>query len=84
MPELAATWVSVLVSLLTDREAAELGRASTLPAAILVLEGIRPADAWDRIAIARGLQVPDTPAQRAFIVNLTVGADDRDRPAQDA
>jgi predicted protein tyrosine phosphatase len=47
-----------------------IGRSSTLAAAVLVLEGIEPADAWDRIAAARGLPVPDTDAQRDFIDSL--------------
>jgi hypothetical protein len=140
MRELAAAGVSILVSLLTDSEAAALGltdeaaeatdagisfpqlptpdlhvpdraavlglaaelqfrlaegasiaircrmgigRSSTLAAAILVLEGIQPADSWQRIASAWGLEVPDTPAQRAFIDNLTAGDDGRDRSALD-
>lgn len=34
-----------------------IGRSSTLAAAVLVLEGTAPANAWDRISAARGLPV---------------------------
>jgi protein-tyrosine phosphatase len=44
-----------------------IGRSSTLAAVVLVLEGTDPADAWDRIAAARGLPVPDTRVQREFV-----------------
>ena len=48
-----------------------IGRSSTLAAAVLILEGLDASTACDRIAAARGLPVPDTPAQRAFIERLT-------------
>jgi protein-tyrosine phosphatase len=51
-----------------------IGRASTLAAAVLVLDGLEPAQAWERIATARGLAVPDTNAQREFINKLQPGA----------
>jgi hypothetical protein len=35
-----------------------------------VLEGVAPAAAWELITAARGVPVPDTPAQRAFIDRL--------------
>jgi predicted protein tyrosine phosphatase len=44
-----------------------IGRSSTVAAVVLVLEGLDPAAAVDRISAARGLQVPDTAAQREFI-----------------
>jgi protein-tyrosine phosphatase len=47
-----------------------IGRSSTLAAAIMVLEGADPEDAWARISIARGLPVPDTSSQRAFVTTL--------------
>jgi protein-tyrosine phosphatase len=47
-----------------------IGRSSTLAAAVLVLEGLTPQRAWDQIAAARGLPVPDTTAQRDFISTL--------------
>ena len=47
-----------------------IGRSSTLAAAVLVLEGAAPRDAWAQISAARGLPVPDTSAQREFIDTL--------------
>lgn len=47
-----------------------IGRSTTLAAAILILEGARAADAVELISAARGMPVPDTPAQRDFISTL--------------
>ncbi len=47
-----------------------IGRSSTLAAAVLVLEGADPDNAWTRISVARGLPVPDTQAQRDFVRTL--------------
>jgi protein-tyrosine phosphatase len=47
-----------------------VGRSSTLAAAVLVLEGLAPSEAWDRIASARGRPVPETAEQRAFVTGL--------------
>jgi protein-tyrosine phosphatase len=47
-----------------------VGRSSTLAAVVLVLEGLTPADAWERIAAARGRPVPETAEQRAFVTGL--------------
>lgn len=47
-----------------------IGRASLLAAAVLVLDGATPDDAWRRIASARGLDVPDTEEQRRWIAQL--------------
>jgi protein-tyrosine phosphatase len=47
-----------------------IGRASTLAAIVLVQEGIDPHQAWKLISDARGLTVPDTDAQRDFILKL--------------
>jgi protein-tyrosine phosphatase len=46
---------------------AGIGRSSLIAAAVLVREGLSPAEAWDRISVARGLQVPDTEAQRVWL-----------------
>lgn len=46
---------------------AGIGRSSMLAAGALVLEGVEPDDAWARISTARGLQVPDLPAQREWL-----------------
>jgi hypothetical protein len=49
---------------------AGIGRSSLLIACLLIRYGIPPDDAFRRISLARGLQVPDTPEQidwvRAF------------------
>ena len=47
-----------------------IGRASTLAAIILVLEGTDPRLAWTMISAARGMTVPDTAAQRDSITSL--------------
>ena len=44
-----------------------IGRSSTIAAAVLTQLGINPEDAMDRIAEARGLKVPETPAQRMWV-----------------
>lgn len=49
---------------------AGIGRSSTLAAAVLLLEGLPPDRAWNQITAARGVQVPDTPAQRQFIETM--------------
>lgn len=43
-----------------------IGRASLLAAAIMVLTGTTPETAWQSIADARGLPIPDTDAQRQW------------------
>jgi protein-tyrosine phosphatase len=47
-----------------------IGRSSTLAAAVLILDGLEPSEARDRISAARGFPVPDTPAQLEFIDSL--------------
>jgi protein-tyrosine phosphatase len=47
-----------------------IGRSSTLAAAVLVLDGLSPAQTWERITMARGFPVPDTGAQREFVNTL--------------
>jgi protein-tyrosine phosphatase len=54
-----------------------IGRASTLAAIILVREGTDPRQAWTLISDARGITVPDTDAQRDFILRLRL-VDPRD------
>ena len=46
---------------------AGIGRSSMLAAAVLVDEGLEPDDAWNVITEARGIRVPDTPGQRAWL-----------------
>jgi protein-tyrosine phosphatase len=47
-----------------------VGRASLLAAALLVLEGVNPEEAWRRLARARGQRVPDTDEQRRWVAAL--------------
>ena len=47
-----------------------IGRASLLAAALMVLTGTEPEDAWHLIAQARGLPIPDTDAQRQWPTRL--------------
>ncbi|MFD8597852.1 tyrosine protein phosphatase [Kitasatospora sp. NPDC059646] len=49
---------------------AGIGRSSLLAAAVLILDGVDGDSAWDRIARARGLPVPDTAEQRAWTTAL--------------
>jgi protein-tyrosine phosphatase len=44
-----------------------IGRSSTLAACLLILAGVSPDDAFDRICTARGCTVPDTPEQRRWV-----------------
>lgn len=46
---------------------AGIGRSSLIAAAVLVREGFSPNEAWRRIEGARGLSVPDTEEQRAWV-----------------
>ena len=48
-----------------------IGRSSMLAAAVMVLEGADREDTWHRIATARGLPVPDTDEQRAWVRTIT-------------
>jgi protein-tyrosine phosphatase len=47
-----------------------IGRASLLAAALLVLDGTDPEQAWSLVARARGLPVPDTDEQRRWVARL--------------
>jgi protein-tyrosine phosphatase len=49
---------------------AGIGRSSLLAAALLILNGVDPDTAWNRIARARGLAVPDTAEQREWTTGL--------------
>jgi protein-tyrosine phosphatase len=46
---------------------AGIGRSSLIAACVLVLLGLAPAMAFDRIGKARGLKVPDTEGQRDWV-----------------
>jgi protein-tyrosine phosphatase len=56
-----------------------IGRSSILAAAVLILEGARPADAMDLISAARGMRVPETASQRGFIASLSQAGPPRNR-----
>jgi protein-tyrosine phosphatase len=43
---------------------ASVGRSPTLAAALLIMGGVAPAEAWRRLELVRGRQVPDTSEQR--------------------
>ena len=49
---------------------ASVGRSPTLAAALLVMGGVAPADAWRRIEVVRGRQVPDTNEQRDWVLQF--------------
>jgi protein-tyrosine phosphatase len=51
-----------------------VGRSPLLVASLLVLDGVSPAAAWDRLSEARGVRVPDTDAQRDWIWTLSARA----------
>jgi protein-tyrosine phosphatase len=46
---------------------AGVGRSGLVCAALLVLDGARPEDAWALVAQARGLPVPETAEQRLWV-----------------
>jgi protein-tyrosine phosphatase len=46
---------------------AGIGRCSMLAGAVLLRLGLSPQEAWERIRKARGLRVPDMPAQEAWL-----------------
>ena len=49
---------------------AGIGRSSLLAAAVLVCEGVEVEEAWRLVEDARGVPVPDTAEQRAFLSEL--------------
>ena len=44
-----------------------LGRSPLVAAAMLVRNGVRPTEAWEAVALARGRPVPETDEQRAWL-----------------
>lgn len=46
---------------------ASVGRSPTLAAGVMVLGGVEPQEAWQRLEHARGRQVPDTNEQRLWV-----------------
>jgi protein-tyrosine phosphatase len=49
---------------------ASVGRSPTLAAALLVMAGVDPGEAWRRIEAVRGRQVPDTNEQRDWVLQF--------------
>jgi protein-tyrosine phosphatase len=49
---------------------ASVGRSPTLAAALLVMGGVAPGEAWRRIEAVRGRQVPDTNEQRDWVLQF--------------
>ena len=49
-----------------------IGRSSVLLATIMRLEGFTTKEAFHRISAARGLAVPDTPAQARWVAALAI------------
>lgn len=50
-----------------------IGRSSLVAAALMVMEGDDPEVVWERLARARGLEVPDTEEQRRWVEALKPG-----------
>ena len=50
---------------------AGIGRSGLFACAVLVMSGWRPADAIEAVSAARGLEVPETPEQRAWVEHLS-------------
>jgi protein-tyrosine phosphatase len=44
-----------------------IGRSSLMAAAVLVQLGAAPEQAWDTVSVARGMPVPETEEQRAWL-----------------
>jgi protein-tyrosine phosphatase len=49
---------------------AGIGRSSLMAATLLIGSGVPPAQALDAIAAARGVPIPDTEAQRDWVLSL--------------
>lgn len=49
---------------------ATVGRSPTLAAGLLVVGGVSPGSAWERVEAARGCPVPDTREQREWVFAL--------------
>jgi protein-tyrosine phosphatase len=47
-----------------------IGRAALVAISLLILSGLEPADAIERVGTARGCAVPETPEQRRWIVDF--------------
>ena len=47
-----------------------IGRAGLIAACLLVARGVRPVDAFERVSLTRGVSVPETEEQRAWVEAL--------------
>ena len=47
-----------------------IGRSGLIAASLLVLSGLDPEMAFQRVSSARGLQVPETPEQRDWVIEF--------------
>ncbi len=47
-----------------------IGRAALIAACLLVLAGIEPEAAFERVSAARGCPVPETPEQRKWVIEF--------------
>ncbi|MGH2719382.1 MAG: tyrosine protein phosphatase [Actinomycetota bacterium] len=56
-----------------------IGRSSMIAASLLVMDGVEVEAAWAEAALARGLNVPDTAEQRAWIRQFVRPAHGEDR-----
>ena len=59
-----------------------VGRSPLIVASILALLGEDPEETWDRIAEARGREVPDTTIQRKWVTSLKVYYEGEHRSAR--
>jgi Polymorphic toxin system, DSP-PTPase phosphatase len=50
-----------------------IGRSGLLASGLLVLSGVDPADAFDRVSDARGLSAPETAEQKDWVTQLSTG-----------
>lgn len=50
-----------------------IGRSALIAACVLYTQGLTVAQAFDAISTARGVQVPDTEEQRAWVERFTMG-----------
>src|SRR5207249_1976976 len=51
-----------------------IGRASMVACAVLIADGVAPNKAWQVLGQARGLEIPDTPQQRAWVEATVTGS----------
>ncbi|MGE0422432.1 MAG: protein-tyrosine phosphatase family protein [Reyranellaceae bacterium] len=77
----ARTLARRLTGMLSDGKAvaihcrAGIGRSSLIAACALVCAGVGPIEAFDRIAKARGVAVPDTEQQRDWVVQFVTSVE---------